>query len=276
MYISVNEVYGIAGISSSEISEAIVESSIQAAESVVDRLTNSTYLNVENNGTASGGSNDTIVDSSKTFDVDTYANEYVWVHAGTGKGQLRLISSNTATTLTVDTAWSTNPDDTSKYRIVHTGSNAHVEEEVLDGDNTATLFLDKYPLISLVSASSNSISITVDNIYQYKSMGKLVLGNDTEASYWSGVKPLQNELDYWYGVYPIINLVKRLTGVYAALFILQSQMGGTHNIPSTYSLPEGSLSVGQAYINIKGTWDTLMRNKAYLEDLIPKYPSFSA
>ena len=52
-------------------------------------------------------------------------------------------------------------------------------------------------------------------------------------------------------------------------------MGGTHNIPSTYSLPEGAVTIGQAYINIKGTWDTLMREKTALELKIIKYPSFA-
>jgi len=63
--------------------------------------------------------------------------------------------------------------------------------------------------------------------------------------------------------------------VYAALKGLMAQAGGTHNIPSTYSLPEGSLTIGQAYINIKGAWDMLNKEKIDLESKITKYPYFA-
>jgi len=103
-----------------------------------------------------------------------------------------------------------------------------------------------------------------------------VLGtDDAEVSYWTSKKAQLNVISYWWGVYPLPYEVKRLTEVYAAIMCLEAQMGGTHNIPSTYSLPEGSVTIGQAYINIKGTWDTLMREKAALELRIIKYSVFA-
>ena len=276
MYCSSTYVYGMAGITSTEVAETHVNNAILAAESVVDRLTNTTYWHIENSGTATSATTNTLTEISIGWTADEYINEYVWIYSGTGNGQVRLITDNDTDTLTVEENWDTTPDNTSKYRIIHTGTNAHVEEELRDGDDTDELFLDNYPLRLLEEVTIDSTSVTPSYIYQYKEQGRLVLSSDAEASNWVSKKAQLNVLKYWFGVYPMIELVKRLTGIYASLFILQTQMGTTHNIPSTYSLPEGSVTIGQAYINIKGTWDTLMRNKVYMEQVIPKYASFFA
>ena len=70
------------------------------------------------NGTATSGGSTTLTDSSKSWTVNAYANKAVVISAGTGSGQHRTIASNTATALTVDTAWTTNPDATSVYAVV--------------------------------------------------------------------------------------------------------------------------------------------------------------
>ncbi len=70
------------------------------------------------NGNATGGSSTTLV-TSKTFLLNQWANFQVRIVSGTGAGQIRVISSNTAganATLTVP-AWTTAPDATSVYRI---------------------------------------------------------------------------------------------------------------------------------------------------------------
>jgi hypothetical protein len=68
-------------------------------------------------GTASAGAASTLTDSTKAWSVDRWANYAVRILAGTGAGQVRPIASNTATALTVRTAWTTNPDGTSVYAI---------------------------------------------------------------------------------------------------------------------------------------------------------------
>lgn len=68
-------------------------------------------------GTATGGSSTTLEDSSKDWGADQWADAYVEITEGTGKGQIRKIASNTSNTITVETAWTTIPDTTSKYRI---------------------------------------------------------------------------------------------------------------------------------------------------------------
>jgi hypothetical protein len=65
---------------------------------------------------ATSGSSTTIV-ASKSWGTNQFANFQVKITKGTGAGQIRTISSNTATTLTVSNAFSTAPDSTSKFSI---------------------------------------------------------------------------------------------------------------------------------------------------------------
>lgn len=59
----------------------------------------------------------TLVNSGATWTTNQYQNFWVTILTGTGAGQTRNITSNTATTLTVPT-WGTNPDNTSTFQIV--------------------------------------------------------------------------------------------------------------------------------------------------------------
>lgn len=68
-------------------------------------------------GTATAGSTNTLTNSSKTWTTNQWANYQVRITAGTGRGQIRVISSNTGTALTVATNWTTAPDATSEYAI---------------------------------------------------------------------------------------------------------------------------------------------------------------
>ena len=68
-------------------------------------------------GTATSGASTTITDTSKSWTTNAYAGRFVYIHTGTGIGQIRYINSNTSTALTVDFAWTTNPDSTSQYTI---------------------------------------------------------------------------------------------------------------------------------------------------------------
>lgn len=72
---------------------------------------------IDDSGTASAGGASTLTDSSKTWTVDEWANKQLYIVAGTGSGQYRTITTNTATVLTVDSAWAVQPDATSQYQI---------------------------------------------------------------------------------------------------------------------------------------------------------------
>jgi hypothetical protein len=73
--------------------------------------------NPVDSGTATAGGNTTLTDSAQTWDTNEYANFVVFIVSGTGAGQKRTIASNTATALTVSTAWTVNPNTTSVYSI---------------------------------------------------------------------------------------------------------------------------------------------------------------
>lgn len=69
------------------------------------------------NSTATSGGATTLTDSTKTWPLNGWTNYQVRIISGAGAGQFRTIASNTATALTVSSAWTVNPDATSVYRI---------------------------------------------------------------------------------------------------------------------------------------------------------------
>ena len=68
-------------------------------------------------GNASAGGASTLTDASRAWTVNQWANTLVKIIAGTGVGQYRIITSNTASILTTNAAWSVNPDTTSVYEV---------------------------------------------------------------------------------------------------------------------------------------------------------------
>ena len=87
-------------------------------------------------GTATAGGPSTLTDGSKTWTVNAYTNCVVTITAGTGSGQTRYISSNTANTLTVTSNWIPAPDGTSVYEILQSEVNGtaairHIQRQAL-------------------------------------------------------------------------------------------------------------------------------------------------
>lgn len=89
-----------------------------------------TYTTPTDSGTAESGGANTLTDTDKSWGVNAHAGRYVTITAGTGAGQTRKISSNTATQLTVAANWTTNPDATSQYQI--SGSIADHDYDLAD------------------------------------------------------------------------------------------------------------------------------------------------
>jgi alpha-tubulin suppressor-like RCC1 family protein len=82
---------------------------------------------VSDSGTASGGSTTTLQDATKAWATDRWVSYTVTITAGTGAGQSALVTTNTATVVTVSPAWGTAPDNTSQYQISEfTAHNASV------------------------------------------------------------------------------------------------------------------------------------------------------
>lgn len=67
-------------------------------------------------GTATSATSTTLVNSGKSWTSSQWVNSQVRIISGTGAGQIRTITANTGTTLTVAT-WTVTPDATSVYNI---------------------------------------------------------------------------------------------------------------------------------------------------------------
>lgn len=74
------------------------------------------YSLILDTGTTTSGGDTTLTNTAKTWKTDEFAGKYIRTLTGTASGQERLITSNTATELTVPT-WTVNPDNTTTWRI---------------------------------------------------------------------------------------------------------------------------------------------------------------
>lgn len=89
-----------------------------APEAVLNSVFRSGFVD---SGTAVSGGVNTLGDTLKGWSTPILPagrNAVVFIDEGAGKGQVRLVTSNTLNTLTVWPNWDTIPDNTSKYRIM--------------------------------------------------------------------------------------------------------------------------------------------------------------
>jgi hypothetical protein len=86
-------------------------------------------------GTATAGAASTLTNSAKNWTPNQWSNYQIRIVSGTGAGQIRSIASNTATVITVGTAWTTAPDATSVYSI-----EGNDDFLYLIGNNTTTMY----------------------------------------------------------------------------------------------------------------------------------------
>ena len=97
------------------------------------RTTAGYYANLAT-GTATSATATTLVNSAKSWTSSQWINSQVRITGGTGAGQVRVITANTGTTLTVAT-WTVTPDATSTY-VIEGDDNALY----LAGNNAVALF----------------------------------------------------------------------------------------------------------------------------------------
>lgn len=74
----------------------------------------------------------TMTDDGQSWPTDMLSGARLKINSGTGSGQTRYITLNTATVVTISVAWVTAPDSTSKYSI-------HMDGVVLGASTTTTL-----------------------------------------------------------------------------------------------------------------------------------------
>lgn len=279
-YINIDDVYRTSGISEAEITRQDVEDHIERAEVYACRLTKNIYYkyNLEDESVASATTNTITISGS--WKTNEWKNQYIKITSGTGSGQYRKILSNNASSLTTSSNWDVVPDATSSFSIFYVPKSFNpykdfTGDDSIDGNGKKWMFLSYYPVNKVDELTINDVSVTPSTLYLYKNEGKIELSNNSEYTTFLRTYPKQVEIKYWYGVPSLTDDVKRLVELKAALAVLQQQMGGTFNVPSTFSLPDLNVSIGQAYINIKGTVDVLQRE---LDDLITRiriYPVFA-
>lgn len=85
-------------------------------------------------GTATSATTTTLVNSAKNWTSSQWINSQIRITAGTGAGQIRTITANDATSVTVAT-WTTTPDNTSQYSI-----EGNDDFLYLMGNNAVTLY----------------------------------------------------------------------------------------------------------------------------------------
>lgn len=68
--------------------------------------------------TATSGGATTLTDTGQNWGVNALAGMELVIKSGTGIGEEETIASNTSDTITVDTGWTTNPDNTSTYAVL--------------------------------------------------------------------------------------------------------------------------------------------------------------
>jgi hypothetical protein len=110
-------------ISAVEVDRSFIFFEMDSALYAVDRRSDGTasklYIN-GNRGKATGATATTLTDSNAAFTAEVNPNYmYVRIIRGTGVGQIRVVSSSTATELTVST-WDITPDTTSEYVVFRT------------------------------------------------------------------------------------------------------------------------------------------------------------
>jgi hypothetical protein len=166
---------------------------INAASKVtIDNLDYDSDYTVESFVTSSTST--IITDTTKTFTVNEHTGKKLLIIEGTGVGQIKDISSNTASTITVSSAFTTIPDSTSVYHImgvngcaIYTANNSELK---INNANIKGVGKD-YPGIRIISGSKftgNKILIHGgNNGLQVDSGASLVSINELTCKYQSSI-----------------------------------------------------------------------------------------
>jgi hypothetical protein len=90
-------------------------------------------------GGSNSGTSNTITDLVKTWTANQWTGFTIELTGGTGAGQSRTVASNTATVITVTSAWATIPDGSTSYQVLRTPA-ATTSYIVRDGPAQGTTY----------------------------------------------------------------------------------------------------------------------------------------
>ena len=274
-YCSADDVRRQMGITSSDISDADTVEFIKMAQSEVDALTHTTFLKLQDSGTATSGDTTSVIDSGASWDVDEWNAEadltggyMVWIISGTNSGEARTITDGTATDLTVSPAFSSAIDSTSDYRIV---KNTYTDE-TFTGDDTRIYYTKNYPLITApysVTIDSNSVTIGGTSLYSTSQWGKLELGSSAEETYWKNSYPQLCNVKYYFGAYlgtatDYTEQVRDLCACLAGIMAAVNMIGGTYTFATGYTVPDMSIQKGVPYPHFDRALSSMEKKRDWL------------
>jgi hypothetical protein len=98
----------------STTSETLTQTAIRKRFLAGREMLNAKSISVTN---ATSATTSTITDSAETWTPNEFVGKVVDINGGTGAGQSRKVTANTATTLTVSPDWTITPDTTTDFRI---------------------------------------------------------------------------------------------------------------------------------------------------------------
>jgi len=99
------------------------------------KLVSTSNGEVLSSGTATSATGTTLTCSTKTWTVNNWYNYQIRITAGLGIWQVRTITSNTATQLTISVAWTVTPDATSEFEVT-----SNDDFMYLLGNNAVTMY----------------------------------------------------------------------------------------------------------------------------------------
>lgn len=111
-------------VANADIARTFYAFFLDSAMYVVDKkdntgITSQIWINGDR-GKATAGTSSTLTHTGKTWETDQWSFARVKIVRGAGAGQTRLVTTNSATVLTVSSAWTINPSTDSEYIIYST------------------------------------------------------------------------------------------------------------------------------------------------------------
>jgi hypothetical protein len=274
-YCDYTDVYRVTGLSSTEASTANVTSNISEAEILVCRTTKNIYWQNIVTSTVTTATSATLTSASTSWVTDAYKNMYAWVYSGTGTGQIRQITTNSSTALTLDRNWTTLPVVSDGFKIFYVPSDFNPYKSMTyNGNSQVYFYLSYYPIKLVESLSINTTSVTPSNLYLYEFTGRIELKSGAEAGKFSSSVPQDISVSYWYGVDYLPTEVKRLVEIEAGILTLQQFLGGSFGNPESVNLPEFTITTPGAYTVASKTLDVLNAERERLKHAVKVWPVF--
>lgn len=190
-------------------------------------------------GLATSGTSTTLVNSTKSYEPNSLTGAFIIISEGTGKDQQREIASNTATTITVNTPWTTIPDSTSEYRIV---GNPQIVERLNDLKG------------ALESVGTDQLRVTITNVADSEVNPAR---DETLGSVYDKLGSVNNVLDTIDSSVGIANdrlgtANQRLGTVNTNLSVIQSLLGSSNTYLNTIDDLQGALrTVGSDELRVR-------------------------